>query len=194
MPTPNYYKGTYYRERRDQISSSEALAECLRWADENYSQDDTDTRFKVAYTYYAAADYLRKQGDGTRASDNYHYAGHHLRSVDNLNNAALAYFAGGQAAEEAATTDSASKAKLLAWAVRSYARATVCFSDVGEAEQASRAYVAQQDARRRLAWAQRNVIVAAVLELLRATSHYGQSGLRLASTVVVMIVFYGLLY
>jgi hypothetical protein len=70
----------------------------------------------------------------------------------------------------------------------------MCFSEVGSTEEAAAAYVAQQDAKGRLALAQRKVLTWALLKLLRLTSLYGQSGSKIMETVAIATVTYGLGY
>jgi len=197
MATPDYYKRQYFPNQRAQIVSEETLNEMIKFADDNYSKDDTSSRFEVAYSYYAIADYLEAAGAFQRASKYYHFAAHQLRSVENFKNAAGAYFAGGRAAEVAALAKGEPanrRIENLDWAVRSYARAKTCFEDIGDAEEASEAYVAEQDARRKLAKARGNRSSWLALELLRVTTKYGQKWGRLLITMAGFSALYASTY
>lgn len=171
MPSPKYYKNTYFQQRKSQIKDLQSLEEVIEWADAKYSEDDTDTQFKVAYSYLAAAEYLKDLADSQlrRSSDLFHFAGHHLRKVENWRNAGIAYQKAGEAAV---------MAQDFGWAVRSFARAKQCFADVGDAEEMAEAYVLEQDARRLNARENKKWRRFIVLTIWRWTSMYGQSGSR----------------
>lgn len=197
MPTPDYYKREYFPGQRAQIVDEETLNAMIKFADDNYSRDDTGSRFEVAYSYYAIAEYLETVGAFQKASKYYHFAAHHLRSVENFKNAAGAYFEGGRTAEVAALAKGEPKNKKiesLDWAVRSYARAKTCFEDIGDAEEASEAYVAEQDARRKLGKARGDRTTWLALALLCLTTKYGQSWWRLSITMSGFIVLYASTY
>ena len=187
MPTPEFYKTTYLQLTQSKITDDESLEKVLQWADHNYAVDDTDTRFRVAYSYLAGAEYLEKATDIQlklkRACRLFHFAGHHLRLVENWNNAGLAYLRAGSLAIEVEDFE---------WAVRSFARAKQCFADVGDAEEAAQAYVKEQDARRFRAHKNKDAIQFVTLTLWQWTSLYGQSWRRwLACMVGLLLVFAG---
>lgn len=197
MATPDYYKNQYLASQRAKIINEETLIQMIKFADDNYSRDDTSCRFEVAYSYYAIAEYFENAEAFRNASKYYHFAAHQLRSVENFKNAAGAYFKGGRTAEAAALTKGEPenrKIENLDWAVRSYARAKTCFEDIGDAEEASEAYVAEQNARRKLAKARGNLSSWLALELLRVTTKYGQKWGRLLITMAGFIVLYASTY
>lgn len=189
MPTPAYYKDEYFPKQLGEIVDDASLKSVLAWADENYAKDDTDTRFRVAYSYLAAATRISDQAwpnqDLERASHLFHFAGHHLRKVESWKNSALAYEKAGDASMLAGD---------FKWAIRSYMRAKQSLIDVGDAEDAARLYVKEQDARRQAARPRGSFITYLSLSIWRATSKYGQSWGRWLVSVVVLILAFSLAY
>jgi hypothetical protein len=185
MPTPKYYKEEFYPTQKSKIVDQESLEKWIAWADDKHSEDDTDTRFRVSYTYLATAEYLADQfeqdRDLERISRLFHFAGHHFRKVENWSNSALAYERAGDIAMQHLDYE---------WAVRSYGRAKQSQIDVGDAEYAALLYIKEQDARRQAAKPSGNLFTYGTLSLWRLTSKYGQSWPRwIASMFGFLVVF-----
>ena len=54
MATPDYYKKIFLQEQEARIQAEGSADEVIKWAESNYSNDDTDVRYRVAYSYQAA--------------------------------------------------------------------------------------------------------------------------------------------
>ena len=87
--------------------------------------------------------------------------------------------------------------KTLTWAIRSYARSKVCYTDIGDSEEASIAYIKDQDART-LLYSQQKPLSKYYWNYLRKTiTNYGESISTwliwfLIVTICFDLIYYGL--
>jgi hypothetical protein len=195
MPTPKYYKTDYFPSQQAALKDADeqAVAAAIADADTKYSKDVTEDRFEAAYTYRAVAEHYENTKAYQKAAEYYHFAAHLLRSLEDFRNAGIVYQKGARAAEQV-TGSKKEQLKALQWAVRSHARAKMCYADVGDAQESADAYVAEQEARRRLAGAERKPLTWLALMILWITSKYGQSWRRFLITAFVLVVLYGSAY
>lgn len=197
MTTPDDYK-KYFEEISVKIRRKRSANFIIKYANEHWERDDIDTRYRVAYSYFAAADFLCETSKDQldRASRLYHYAGHHFRFLEEWNKAGKAYRKAGDIA-----TKSAKKAKTekkakeeQEWAIRSYARAKNCYADVGDAEDSALAYKDEQKQRLRLAEMTHDWKQVFRLKFWEITSDYGESLRRWFCWVIVIIFIFTYLY
>lgn len=147
---------------------------------EVYSQASRDRlgttreQHKAAYAYLALAFALLEdaslviEDEGVRIDSGnlFHFAGHALREIGQLNRAGDSYWRAGVMSKGGATPSS--------FGIRSIAKAKVAFAAVGATQQSDDMHVLEWEARRQTAlWWQ-----SSVLYLWRATSRYGTSAGR----------------
>lgn len=160
-------------------------------ANNKFGAVDGDTRFLVAYNYTLAADYASTFScnvSDTAAEYLYHFAGHHFRLLENFNLAAEAYKKAGDCSKVKDDVGS------LHWAIRSYARAKVCYQDIGESEKAAAAYYEEQEVRRRKFKKDKKRASYVWFTIRKEITNYGESFYKLFICFLILDLIFSLLY
>ena len=185
MATPEDFKKEYKGSPISDLVNAERI---LKAANNEFDSDKFKTKFEVAYKYLAVADYDEKNNVSVLENDAghlYHFAGHHFRFVENWNGAANAYSSGG---------DCSMKANDFDWAIRCYARAKVCFQDVGDSELAGEAYIKEQDAKKAKYKRDKKHVQHFWYRLRKRTTNYGESFKRWFISFILVIFIFTCLY
>lgn len=177
-------------------------AEALKFANDHFHENDTDKRFLVAYSYRLAADCafdLKIEISNIDADHLYHYAAHQLKSLNTFNQAAICYQAGGECYKDSlerlgGKPDEKKKSDILEFAIRSFARAKMCYQEIGESEKSATAYHKEQEVRREFLWHKKKWLTALWYEVRRVTTNYGESLKRLFITFLCICMAFSIAY
>lgn len=198
--TPRDFKNSYdklhdnYVKNDNRDKAIEIANEYAKTADEQCHFSSDYVRFDVAYKYLLAGDIAAKHQkkdekliNNSTASQLYHYAGHQFRHVEEYNTAAKTYHKAGEVSLAEVPID-------WDWAIRSFARAKVCFQDIGDSEEASKSYKKEQDCIRRKFLKKKKIVSFIWSTLRKLTTNYGESTLHWAVSFILIICLFGFLY
>lgn len=171
------------------VVDSESAATCYLKADQKRLGKLVE-QHEAAYIYLALA--IRLLEDSTisvnvggaptiPATKILHFAGHGFRQIGQLNRAADAYWRAGVISDTDGTPDT--------FAVRSLARAKMCYAEVGQADCSDRMHFLEWEARRLGAQGR-----TPILTLWRITSCYGTSLSRWLAAVALFVLLFAITY
>lgn len=148
--------------------------------------------FEAAYMYLALADaiYKKKKNDinisvnGNELSPEYlfHFAGHAFREIGQLNRAADAYLRSGLIG-----VNNSKPSQLV---IRSFARAKVLFSEIGENDKSDELHRMEWETRRLLSKGTKKFF----LGIWKITSFYGTSAKRWFMCISIFTIIFSLIY
>lgn len=169
----------------DKEIALDVLGEC----DEN-RLGDTLNQHISAYVYLGLAFRLLElentdviyEGRTFCAAEVFHFAGHAFRGIGQLNRAADAYWRSG--------VIGSNDKKIVSLAIRSFARAKTCYSEIGETEKSDQMHYLEWELRKTVA----GNIRKAMLNLWKITSGYGTSTYRWVVSLLLLVAFFSTSY